>query len=110
MAISSRRNRLEVETDLNVGDIVRVGDHRWYDSLPEYTGEFQCLSNGVEKWPNKDNHTVFTEDMKRYLGKRVMVVDVIYDDDGPNYEVKGVDDDLTGIEQFIFTNDMLFYD
>ena len=111
MAISSRRNRLEVDTDLKVGDIVRVGDQRWYDSLPEYTGKFHPLgSNGVEKWPNKDNNTVFTEDMKRYLDKRVRVVYVIHDSDGPNYTVCGVDEELPEIEQFIFTNDMLFYD
>ena len=110
MAISSKRNRLNVETDLKVGDIVRVGDQNWYDSLPEYTGEDMYLSNGVEKWPNKDNNTVFTEDMKRYLDKRVRVVYVIHDSDRPNYTVCGVDEELPEIEQFIFTNDMLFYD
>lgn len=99
-----------METDLKVGDIVRVGDQSWYDSLPEYTGEFRYLSNGIEKWPNKDGSTVFTEDMKRYLDKRVMVVEVIYDSEGAHYELRGVDEELPEIKQFIFTNDMLFYD
>ncbi len=108
MAVSSKRNFAEVTGILNVGEIVQVKDKEWYDNLPVYTGEFR-MGTQVEKWPTERCNIVFTEEMTRFLGMKMEVLEVVDDAEGMFYVMRSVDGSIpdSEIAGYSFINEML---
>ena len=115
---SGRRKRIdtsvEPDTVLKPGDIVRIKDEKWFDSLKKSNGNGQASvdKDGVVMW--------FSQAMTEFLGEKVVIVRVPDKDDRhdgnyhngnfyPIYKVELADGSNSDIGKFLFTNDMLEY-
>lgn len=110
MYVSSGRGRkksgIPVEPDavLKVGDIVRIKDEKWFDSLET----MDCIHNfGYIYYGNTS--VAVTPTMTQYLGCTVeitMQADFVH---YTGYKVKLANGDSREIEGYLFTNEMLEY-
>lgn len=108
--ISSGRRRKEnypVEdcAALNVGDVVRIKDAEWLESLEKDLSGTPMLKygDGFEMY--------FPDAMKEFLGMEVEIIEVstLFRSEIPRYRVKTTDGKWHGIGSYSFTNDMLEY-
>lgn len=106
--VSSGRRRKKIGTPvepytwLSVGDEVMVKDEEWLDSL-----EKDSDGDGIINYKNAGS-IIFTGTMKRYLGERVIISNVI-PGKIPRYNVRLPDKNPSPVELFVFTNEMLEY-
>lgn len=109
MPVSSRHNSQgKIEKPLNPGDIVRIRDEKWYDSLRVVSTD---SDGNLEKKVNEHSSTLFTGSMLPFLGKEVMITGVLGEYVIPTYTVKSLyseDRDIYGmsISSYVFINDM----
>ena len=109
--VSSGRRKLnsshpvEPDTILKAGDIVRIKDKEWFDSLEKMSGGTRIVHSG-------DTTISFTHTMAKYLGYKVVIVNTrqMYGYLEPRYRVRLCDDgnsrELVG---YVFSNEMLEY-
>jgi hypothetical protein len=92
---------VESDTLLTVGDILRVKDMEWFDSL-----EKDDYGEGVIRYGK--GYILFTRSMIKYLDEKV-VIQKVMEGNIPRYNVSllGKKDSIIG--QYTFTNDMLEY-
>jgi hypothetical protein len=111
--VSSGRGKknipVEPDTILKVGDVVRVKDEKWFDSLEKNRSDYGIVSGSVK------NHdlVIFTRRMTKYLGKTVIIRHVYKKTPVIKVLQYGVDLYEEGEEpkpiDYVFTNEMLEY-
>lgn len=107
-----RRNKnipVEPDTILKVGDIVRIKDLDWYDSLEKDDGGNALVVNGTG---DSDDSEVFVEPMKEYLGKKVTIAKVFSRNSirkAVRYSVRLAEGESRKELDWVFTNGMLEY-
>lgn len=104
-----RKKNIPVEPDkvLNDGDVVRIKDKEWLETLRSDTTGWRYID-----YPGVKTIS-FTPVMANYLGREVMVVKSMVDNSGwVRYKVRLTDGnsrDNNIIGNFVFTNEMLEY-
>lgn len=112
---SGRRKRfgipVEPGTILKSGEVVRIKDEKWFNSLKKSNGNGQASvdKDGVVMW--------FSRDMTEFLGDEVVITrlaektdyDYHYGNFYPLYKVELADGRNSDIGKFLFTNDILEY-
>jgi hypothetical protein len=107
--VSSGRGKknipVEPDTILKVGDVVRIKDEKWFDSLEKDGGGYGLIRT--------DDATIsFTRTMTKYLGCTVEIVKSYrkFGYGEPRYKVRLYNVGNTReIEDYVFCNDMLEY-
>jgi hypothetical protein len=105
---SGRRKKsipVEPDTVLKVGDVVRIKDEKWFDSLEKDSGGYGLINSG-------DTTISFTPTMKKYLGYTVEIVKSYrkFGYGEPRYKVRLYDGgNSREIEDYVFSNEMLEY-
>lgn len=98
-------NDIDPEVVLKVGDIVRIKDKEWFDSLEHDNFGYGLVKDG-------EFYLSFTTRMQEYLGEIVKITKVKFNQvtKSPRYCVELVSrKDSNDLDIYIFSNDMLEY-
>lgn len=103
---SGRRKKnipVEPDTVLKVGDIVRIRDEEWFDSL-----EKDSYGYGIVRY---NGTTIsFSPTMAKYLGCTVEIVELSRKSGYPRYRVRLYNDgNSRELDDYVFSNEMLEY-
>lgn len=95
---------VESDTVLKIGDMVRIKDKEWFDSLNKDKDGDGLVTCEI----NNEDHTFFTKAMTKWLGKEI-VIRKVFDNDWPCYIIALAENNKDIIEGYLFTNEMLEY-
>jgi len=90
---------------LKVGDVVRIKDKKWFDSLEHDEYGYGLVKDG-------EIYLSFTTRMQEYLGEVVKITKVKFNQttNSPRYYVGLVDrKDFYYLDMYVFSNEMLEY-